>query len=242
MPFTFSHPALVVPFCWVKQRYRSMTGLVIGSLAPDFEYFFRMKKGTSLYSHSWEGLFWFDLPLSVLLGFVFHNVVKKDIYNNLPGVLKSRVGGYYNFNWNVAFRRNFIVIILSILAGSAGHILWDESLHKSVYYIYNLPRAVDINDSKVLLAFYYKLWAVNSLAGMVVVVLCLLSLRREVVTPVHHVNSSYWAFIGVVTIVVSIIRMTFNRYLSIDDIAVTIMAAFLLAVLLRGIWSKVYLR
>jgi hypothetical protein len=219
-----------------------MTGLVIGSLAPDFEYFFRMRKGVSVYSHSWPGLFWFDLPLSVLLAFVFHNVVKKDIYNNLPQNLKSRGGRYYRFNWNAAFRRNFVVIILSILVGSAGHILWDESLHKSVYYIYNLPRSVDINDSNVLLSFYYKLWAVNSALGLAIIVLYVFSLKQSAIERVHHSIWKYWVVTATIAIVVSAVRISFNHYLSIDDIAVTIMAAFLLAVLLRGIWSKVYLR
>ncbi len=32
MPFTFAHPAVVIPFC-KKQRYVSVTALVLGSMA-----------------------------------------------------------------------------------------------------------------------------------------------------------------------------------------------------------------
>ena len=42
MPFTFAHPAIVLPF-YKKPKFFSMTTLIIGSMSPDFEYFLRMK-------------------------------------------------------------------------------------------------------------------------------------------------------------------------------------------------------
>ncbi|AIK36171.1 hypothetical protein BG07_3819 [Bacillus pseudomycoides] len=42
MPFTFAHPAAVIPFC-KKQRYVSVTALVLGSMVPDFEYFLHFR-------------------------------------------------------------------------------------------------------------------------------------------------------------------------------------------------------
>ncbi len=89
MPFTFSHPAIVLPLNYLPKKWFSLTGLVIGSLTPDFEYFIRMKI-KSEYSHTLEGLFWFDLPLGVLLAFIFHNIVRNNFYNNLPLFFKSR--------------------------------------------------------------------------------------------------------------------------------------------------------
>ncbi len=41
MPFTFSHPAIVLPF--LKKKHFSATALVVGTMSPDLEYFFRMK-------------------------------------------------------------------------------------------------------------------------------------------------------------------------------------------------------
>lgn len=58
MPFTFSHPAIILPFKYLPNRWISMTGLIIGSLTPDFEYFIRMKI-ESYYSHTNAGLFLF---------------------------------------------------------------------------------------------------------------------------------------------------------------------------------------
>lgn len=38
MPFTFSHPAIILPLSYLPKKWFSLTGLIIGSLIPDFEY------------------------------------------------------------------------------------------------------------------------------------------------------------------------------------------------------------
>jgi len=75
MPFTFSHPAIVLSLSYLPKRWVSMVGLIIGSMVPDFEYFMRMKV-KSIYSHTWPGLFWFDLPLGLILMFIYQILVK----------------------------------------------------------------------------------------------------------------------------------------------------------------------
>ncbi|WP_262496247.1 DUF4184 family protein [Flavobacterium piscis] len=40
MPFTFSHPAIILPLKYLPKNWISLTGLIIGSLTPDFEYFY----------------------------------------------------------------------------------------------------------------------------------------------------------------------------------------------------------
>jgi len=89
MPFTFSHPAIVLPLTF-KRLKLSATALIIGSMVPDFEYFIRMTDH-SRYSHTIAGLFWFDLPMGLLICFVYHGVVKDQLFNNLPPFLKQRV-------------------------------------------------------------------------------------------------------------------------------------------------------
>jgi hypothetical protein len=70
MPFTPAHPAIVLPL--IRSRYFSATGLIIGSLSPDFEYFFKMSVD-SIYSHSKVGLFYFDLPVTIVLALLFQS-------------------------------------------------------------------------------------------------------------------------------------------------------------------------
>jgi hypothetical protein len=42
MPFTFLHPAIVLPLTYLPRQWFSLTGLVIGSLTSDFEYVLRV--------------------------------------------------------------------------------------------------------------------------------------------------------------------------------------------------------
>jgi hypothetical protein len=89
MPFTFSHPAAVLPLKYLPKKWFSVTGLVVGSLTPDFEYFIRMRIYSSL-SHTWTGLFFFDLPLAIILASVFHLLVKDQLIESLTHFLHAR--------------------------------------------------------------------------------------------------------------------------------------------------------
>ena len=110
MPFTFAHPAIVLP---LKNKYLSLTGLIIGALIPDFEYFIRMKI-VSNYSHTILGVFLFNLPLGIIFCFIFHNIIRNDLLVNLPYFLRTRLSIYTEFNWNKYFLKNYIPIIISL--------------------------------------------------------------------------------------------------------------------------------
>src|SRR6218665_923701 len=98
MPFTFSHPAAVLPLHYLPKRWFSMTGLVIGSMAPDFVYFLRMNV-YSPFSHTIKGLFCFDLPLSLMLAIIFHVFVRNGLIDHLPLFLTRRLLIFKTFDW-----------------------------------------------------------------------------------------------------------------------------------------------
>lgn len=171
MPFTFSHPAAVLPATYLPKRYYSLTGLIIGSMTPDFEYFMRLSV-KSLYSHTWAGLFWFDLPLGLLAAFVFHDVIRDPLYFNTP-LFQRRLLPFTTFRWNLYFRKNWMVVLLSILVGGATHILWDSLTHRNrlipalnTIYIINgnpltvfemLQRFSTVLGGAIVLYAFYKL-------------------------------------------------------------------------------------
>src|ERR1700722_2553749 len=99
MPFTFSHPSAILPAKWLPEKWVSITALVIGSITPDFEYFIRMKN-LGLYGHTLGGLFWFDLPIGFALTFVYHDLVRDSLIDNLPRFLRSRLNKFKGFDWN----------------------------------------------------------------------------------------------------------------------------------------------
>ena len=116
MPFTFSHPAIVLPLTYLPKKWYSLSALIVGSMTPDFEYFIRMKD-YSKYSHTWGGIFWFDVPLGLILLFIFHNVVRNILIVYLPFSLNIRFSSFATFNWNKYFQNNIIVVLISLIVG-----------------------------------------------------------------------------------------------------------------------------
>jgi hypothetical protein len=88
MPFTPAHPAIVLLF--LKAKRVSATALVIGTMAPDFEYFLRMSVNGQ-YGHTFFGIFYFDIPVTIALAFLFHQQIKENLINNLPVFLQQRL-------------------------------------------------------------------------------------------------------------------------------------------------------
>src|ERR1700679_1542072 len=128
MPLTFSHPAIILPAKYLPEKWVSMTGLIIGSITPDFEYFMRMKV-ESIYSHTWLGMFWFDLPLAFILTFIYHYIIRNSFISNSPRFLKKRLSRYMDFSWINYFKHHFLQVIICLLIGIASHIFWDGFTH-----------------------------------------------------------------------------------------------------------------
>src|SRR6187549_1453109 len=128
MPFTPAHTAIVLPFIKLNRRFFSATGLIVGSVTPDFEYFFKMSVSGE-HSHTIPGLFYFDLPVGFFLALVFHEVVKKRFIRNLPSGLQTRLQPLGSIDFVQYIRSNTFVFIFSVLLGSASHILWDAFTH-----------------------------------------------------------------------------------------------------------------
>ena len=205
MPFTFSHPAIVLPLTYLPKKWFSLTGLVIGSLIPDFEYFLRMKIKSN-YSHTIEGLFWFDLPLGILLAFVFHNSVRNSLFNNLPFCLKSRLKAFTHFNWNDYFKRNWYSVIISILIGASSHLLWDSFTHDHGYFVEHLPQ---LQESVILfgneVAGLKLVQHTSTLIGGLVIAFAVYKLPKTKIKK-EKISMNYWIISGSIIFVVLALR------------------------------------
>jgi len=209
MPFTFSHPAIVLPLTYLPKRWISLTGLVVGSVVPDFEYFLRMKV-LSTYSHTFKGLLWFDIPFGLLLAFLFHSLVRNSLFENLPWILKSRLVVFETFNWNNYFTKNWIVIIISILLGAALHIFWDSFTHDHGYFV--LMFSV-LQEKIGLLGLQFPISKiiqhVSTLIGGSLIIISLLKFPIHNGTP-HNLDLKYWILCFIIASIILMIRISFG--------------------------------
>jgi hypothetical protein len=195
MPFTLSHPAAVIPLKLIFKRL-SLPALVIGSTAPDFEYFFRMK---SKYSHTLGGIFWFDLPLTLILLFIFYAIVKEPLISNLPFPLKSRFADIAAIDKRDCFKSGWFFIPVSAVLGSFTHILWDGFTHANGYFVGKTAfLSTSITDA---LPVYRLLQHTSSIIGAAVLCYYIYKLPKKAVKEDIGFLSplSYWLSSAIIT-------------------------------------------
>lgn len=231
MPLTFAHPAIVLPFNYLPKRWFSLTGLITGSVVPDFEYFIRMKV-LSIYSHTPFGLFWFDLPLAFVLTFVYHNIARDMFINNIPRSLYRRLCIYKAFNWNNYCKTNLPVVVISILIGAASHLFWDSFTHLNGYFVIAWGMGKQVSLLGVQLPLYKVIQHASTLAGGVVVLVAILKLPALQVVP-QKSSYGYLLMVMMVTMVTIILRiiagLSITQY---PDLIVTALSSFIVAIVL----------
>ncbi len=102
--------------------------MVIGSLAPDYEYFFRLRHQDRV-GHTFPGALLFTLPIALAALALFHHVVKRPIVSVLPRGLRARLDPCARapFRWWPLDR--FLLIVGSVAAGILTHLAWDSFTH-----------------------------------------------------------------------------------------------------------------
>jgi hypothetical protein len=128
MAFTLSHAAAAWPF---RRTRLDFSALLMGCFVPDFPYFLLLK-GHDFYGHTLSGMFLFDVPVGLVVLWLFHSFIKQPSLIFLPRGIRRRLkAGTYSF----LPPPRLALIALSILVGSATHILWDSFTH-SFYWPY----------------------------------------------------------------------------------------------------------
>lgn len=134
MPFTAAHPAIVLPLKKIFKDFY-LPAAVIGSIAPDVEYFLRLETWSTL-SHTWLGVFVFDLPVTLVVWLLYEYVVKASFIRHLPAPFDGRYNNEKPAPWrSVSF---WLVFALSAIAGIVSHILWDGFTHVNGFFVKHL--------------------------------------------------------------------------------------------------------
>jgi hypothetical protein len=137
MPFTAAHPAAILPLLR-HSRWFSATGLIAGTIAPDFEYFLLFPY-FSQNSHTLAGILYFNLPIAFIIATIFHMLVRRPVVAHLPDWLQARALAVSEFSWPAYIRKKWHVFALSVIIGASTHIFWDAFTHYSGYFVEKWP-------------------------------------------------------------------------------------------------------
>lgn len=168
MPFTFAHPTFAFPLACISPRWFSVTGLVLGSMAPDFEYFLALEPHRTI-GHSFSGLVVQAIPLCILFAYLIHTFVKEPFVQHLPSAFGLNRRAYSLLRaWRLRTLRDWIIYIASVSIGFLSHVAVDAFTHEGGYMVERLAllQSIVILDLPVYKILQHSL----SMIGMTVIV------------------------------------------------------------------------
>ncbi|MGQ7887336.1 DUF4184 family protein [Paenibacillus sp. WC2504] len=214
MPFTFSHPAFAFPLKFINPRWFSTTGLVLGSMAPDFEYFLTLEPHQAI-GHSFTGLFLQGIPLCLLFAYLFHFYVKESLVLHLPSILEINRRGYdLLLSWGLYTFRDWFVYILSVIIGFLSHITLDAFTHESGYMVRNLIilQNIVVGNLPVFKILQHTLSMIGILitAGVIGLTLSKTVSNKKIVSTITYKQKLYyWSFAIMSAVFITICKLIF---------------------------------
>jgi len=174
MPFTFAHPAAVLPL----RRFKSLhlAALMVGSITPDLPYYVPAKYSRVMVeSHTAMGALWLDVPLglmALLIGFLLRRPLT---------VLMSPRSRSLCLQSLERFKeqpRHWLWAPLAVYIGVWTHIAWDAFTHDSGWVV----RRVAALSAPITIGAYtgtlcHVLQYVSSVAGLLILAVWYLRLR-----------------------------------------------------------------
>lgn len=240
MPWTFSHPAAVLPIKQVKYlRWLSLPALILGSLSPDLFYSL-MWYHTASVAHEYIGWFYTGLPLCILVYWLIQKMA--------PAL--NRVSPFTIYPMNTLSVRQIWVIFISLYIGALTHIVWDGFTHETGAFVREISllqmKLYSISDSQEI--FFYKiLQHIGSLGGLAY--LCYQYFQFHQLQPceIKSENNKKLIRLVVIGVLASVLTLplaygltpeensfNFNRFIYLE-LTLTV-PVFLLIVLIFGWW------
>ncbi len=137
MPWTFAHPAAILPLRRLCPRWLSLPALILGTLAPDMGYYVGMHGKWRAFCHSPEGVLIACLPVCLLLlALLLRFAAPLTVLLPEPhrALVRAELRPSPHPVWTAA-----AVAVLSILLGATTHLLWDSFTHDGFWGTELLP-------------------------------------------------------------------------------------------------------
>ncbi|WP_162428614.1 DUF4184 family protein [Pontibacter pudoricolor] len=241
MPFTAAHPALILPLLRLKSRWFSTTGLIVGSIAPDFAYFLPYRSYGTL-SHSLKGLFIFNLPMAIVLAVVFHVLVREQAITNLPEYLRERASAVKPVKIGRYLLRNGHIFAISVLIGSFTHLFWDSFTHSNEYFVRNYSFLLTpVSLGFIELPLSRVIQHTSTFVGLAAIGWYLSTLPTIAVKRSNWFSwLPYWVFIGFIGAVFMLLALPPRLGLSdLEKLVIPFLTGNLFAVILLGVLYEV---
>jgi hypothetical protein len=172
VPFTLSHAAAVLPFHRPGRHALPLTALMIGSMAPDFGYFFSHEASRAL-THSVTGLFVFALPAGLAVWCFYVALLEKATITLLSDRWHTRFAHTDAITPSLLLRAG-----IGILLGAVTHLLWDAFTHRGTFATDAIPALLGPTPGFSWMPIYHLLHGLSSVVGLVILAIWARRLHR----------------------------------------------------------------
>lgn len=222
-----------------------MTGLILGSMSPDFEYFIMLEPYQSI-GHSLTGLFFQAIPLCVFLAVIFHSIVKEILVLHLPSNYNIDQRAYNTLSkWSLN-SKGWVVFILSVIIGFITHVFIDGFTHFNGYFVERYP---PLRDLMIYNFPLYKIlqhsFSIFGLLMLTWMIISFLYRHHETVTTIPAVSMKqkimFWISVVVIAIAVTSMKLLFSSSRNIIGILVVspitggCLGILLVSIIIRGL-------
>jgi hypothetical protein len=128
VPYTFAHPAAVLPLRRFCPELGVFAALVIGSMTPDLGYFVGDTE-LAFRAHSALGLLTECLPLGIV-SYILAFILYVPATRLLPSPHRQALQAIRPFSLPTSIR-SFLVLALALILGAATHNVWDAFTHRT---------------------------------------------------------------------------------------------------------------
>ena len=239
MPYTFAHIGFIAP---VKKKWQtnfSTTGLVFGSIAPDYDILFRLTNvRMHLFQYDIVCILFMIFPLALVSALFFHLFCSAVLFNNLPAFYQNKFKEYKAFDFIETFKKDYLSISLSILFAIILHLILDFFCHCLNAYqtrltILQLFHNQLLGDVSYFFAIY-GLPVLFSLAGFIILFPYIFK-EKDILKHLKFSRQQllFWLWILVNTFLFTLLKFytsAIDYEFIIDFIAISVTSSFILAI------------
>lgn len=136
MPFTFTHPAAILPIYKWAHRRDLLIPLAVGSMMPDFGYYYAPFEIFNANAHTFIKSFTFCLPIGLFCLALIYFLQKGWMLLLPSGKLRAFMQAHLPSMINLKY---IVFASIAVLIGAWTHIVWDGFTHKNGFIVNMLP-------------------------------------------------------------------------------------------------------
>lgn len=135
MPWTFAHPAAILPLRRIGPLRLPVGALIVGSISPDMLYYFGFFN-VATFAHTTAGIFMVCLPMGAAC-LALLCLVRAPVLNLLPQPHRDAIQRATNHDGQHQSRA-YLLQAAGLVAGAATHTIWDSFTHVTGYAVQSL--------------------------------------------------------------------------------------------------------